>query len=114
MANMLAPLYAQLIDVNYCTQAEGQDRQRMWRIDPLIGAPHAVMHACREMSLMCNGLSRTTPKTMRSFIKSIRQRYPEDGEPQDKDERINRDNLLEGGRGYVMIAEIYLECRVLK
>lgn len=111
MANLLAPLYAQLPDFGCLAEAEGKNWQLLCTIDPLIGATPAVMCVFREISLIREGKSRTPPETLRSYIKSIKPQYPEDGEPRDIDDK---DILLEGERAYEIMAEIYLDCGALK
>jgi hypothetical protein len=114
MANTLAPLSSQLQDPSYTGGTEARDMQLMHKIDPLIGASYATVLAIREMTLICQGRTRTTPEVMASFIKCINPIYPEEEEPRDDEERLNRFNLHECAHAYVIIGEIYLRCRVLK
>ncbi|KUJ17202.1 uncharacterized protein LY89DRAFT_734183 [Mollisia scopiformis] len=105
MANMLAPLHAQLPDSGYLAEAEWQNSQLMCTIDPLVGASHAIMWAIRETNLICKGSSQISPEKLLLYIKSIEQRYPEGGEPRDNDHIIYKQILFDGERGYQILAK---------
>jgi hypothetical protein len=72
MANLLAPLHAQRLDIGCLAEAELENWQKLCPIDPLIGATPAVMCLFREITLIRAGKSQTSPETVRSYIKSIK------------------------------------------
>lgn len=116
MANMFAPLSSQLRDEKHFTNDKMKQPNFMSNIDALVASPQGAMHAIRAITAMCKGYRHPsfTPEILSKFLKRLRPRHPEDVEPRDSDGRIHREIFLATARGYVIAAEIYLHCRLLK